>query len=91
MVQQISDELPEGDSAHRAAETHQPGDGADHVGGKRSVGSTITSVDHDCCPKYARLNMASAQATGTRGTNMMDGITAALSPSANFLATPSEN
>ena len=55
------------------------------------MGSTITSVDHDCCPKYARLNITSAHATGSRGTSRMDGITAALNPSASFRATSSEN
>ncbi len=35
--------------------------------GKRSVGRTITSVDQDCCPKYARLKIAMAQAMGACG------------------------
>ncbi len=54
------------------------------LAGKRSVGRTITSVDHDCCPKYARLKIASAHATGSRGTSRMDGITAALKSQRQF-------
>ena len=51
----------------------------------------MTSVDHDCCPKYARQKSAMAQDTGTWGTRMTKGMTAALRPSASFRATPSEN
>ena len=50
--------------------------------GKKSVGRIITSVDHDCCPKKARLKSASAQPTGTCGNEDDRGITAALRPSA---------
>ena len=47
-----------------------------------SAGKVITSVDHDCWPKYARLKIARAHPTGTPGTNTIAGITTALAPSA---------
>src|SRR3970282_1841719 len=50
--------------------------------GYMSAGRIITSVDHDCCPKYAMLKMARAQATGTFGMKSTRGIRAALAPSA---------
>src|SRR5690348_8632474 len=59
--------------------------------GNKSVGRTITSVDHDCCPKYATLKIASAHETATCGTNSTDGITTALSPSATFRAASTES
>ena len=49
---------------------------------KRSVGTIITSVDHDCWPKNAMLKSTIASSTGTWVTKMMSGITAALAPSA---------
>ena len=47
-----------------------------------SVGTIITSVDHDCCPKNATLKSTIASSTGTWVTKMMIGITAALAPRA---------
>src|SRR6185369_11622210 len=49
---------------------------------KRSVGTIITSVDHDCWPKNAMLNSTIARPVGACVTNMMSGMTAALAPSA---------
>src|SRR5215207_2621723 len=50
-----------------------------------SVGSVMTSVDHDCWPKNARLKTKMTQPTEcVRGTSMTHGISAALSPSAVF-------
>ena len=47
--------------------------------GIRSVGKIITSVDHDCCPKNARLKIKITQATECIcGTNITHGISAAL-------------
>src|SRR6185295_14728848 len=50
--------------------------------GYMSAGRIITSVDHDCCPKYAMLKIVSAQPTGTDGMKSTSGIKAALAPSA---------
>ena len=49
----------------------------------------MTRVDQDCCPKYATLKSAIAQATGTLGTNRMSGITTALRPRAILRARSS--
>src|SRR3954464_5892633 len=50
-----------------------------------SVGRIITSVDHDCCPKNARLKMKITQPTDRiSGTRITHGISAALTPSAIF-------
>src|SRR5262249_32267190 len=54
----------------------------------RSVGRIITSVDHDCCPKNARLKMKITHPTaGIDGTSITHGISAALAPSATLRAT----
>ena len=67
VIQQIPRQLPERDSAHRAAESHQSGYRTHDALGNRSAGSTMTRVDQDCWPKYARLNIASAMATAHMG------------------------
>ena len=51
---------------------------------KRSVGTIITSVDHDCCPKKAMLKSTIARPVGACVTKMMSGIRAALAPSATL-------
>src|SRR5947208_14641875 len=58
--------------------------------GNRSVGTIITSVDHDCCPKNAIENSTSAHSTGARVTNAINGITDALAPSAILRAAFTE-
>src|SRR6266849_3804162 len=57
---------------------------------KRSVGTIITSVDHDCWPKNATLKSTIARLVGAYVTNMMRGITAALAPSASLRDTFTE-
>ena len=52
----------------------------------RSVGTIITSVDHDCWPKNAMLKSTIARPVGASGTRTMSGITAALAPSATLRA-----
>ena len=91
MVQQISHQLPEGDSAHRAAEAYQPGNRTDNVGRKEVGGKNHHQGGPRLLSEICQTEYRSAQATGSRGTSRMDGITAALNPSASFLATPSEN
>ena len=60
VIEQVSDHLAEHDAAHRPAETDEAGDRPTALRGYMSAGRIITSVDHDCCPKYATLKMASA-------------------------------
>ena len=50
-----------------------------------SVGRIITSVDHDCWPKKARLNKKITQPTECIwGTNITHGMSAALAPRASL-------
>src|SRR6187551_3440238 len=59
--------------------------------GTRSVGRIITSVDHDCCPKNATLNVAIARSTGALSTNKITGMIAALHPKAHLRAAFTDN
>ena len=43
-----------------------PATDADDAPANRSVGTIITSVDHDCWPKNAMLNSTIASSTGAR-------------------------
>src|SRR3954451_21320408 len=52
--------------------------------GNRSAGSTMTTVDQDCCPKKAMLKSTMAKCTGTCVTSKMQGITDTLSPSVSL-------
>jgi hypothetical protein len=56
----------------------------------RSVGTIMTSVDHDCWPKNAMLKSTMASSVGTCVTNTMSGMTAALIPSAILRAAFSD-
>src|SRR5437868_5350364 len=57
---------------------------------KRSVGTIITSVDHDCWPKKATLKSTIARLVGAYVTNTMSGMRAALAPSAALRDTLTE-